>query len=65
MKIKNTSFSQLVLSLPGGKSIQLAARGSKDISEEEFNSPACQRLFAQRTIIVLQDQPRQSTSSPA
>ncbi len=65
MKVKNTSFSQLVISLPGGTSIQIAARGSKDISEEEFNMPECQRLFKERKLIVLPEQPRQSTSSPA
>lgn len=53
MKIKNKSWSQLVLSLAEGKSMTLPARGSVDISEEDFRTPECQRLFAERAIIVL------------
>ncbi len=55
MTVKNTSFSELVLSLPGGQSITLAARGSADISDAAFYSPECQRLLKARVLIELPD----------
>jgi len=56
MKIKNKSWSPLVISLPGGKSLNLAARGISEISSEDFQSPECQRLAKSRTIIVLPEE---------
>jgi hypothetical protein len=53
MKIKNKSWSPLAITLPNGKSLTLGARGSEEISTEDFQSPEFQRLFEQRSIIVL------------
>jgi hypothetical protein len=63
MKVKNKSFSELVLSLPQGRSLTLAARGSADISREDFASPECQRLFAARMLIVLPETSQQHTGA--
>jgi hypothetical protein len=63
MKIKNRSWSQLVLNLSEGKSITLPGRGSVDINEGDFNSPECQRLFAERAIIVLPEQKKEDSSA--
>ena len=64
MKVKNKSFSQLVLPLPGGRALTLPARGSVDISDEDFASPACQRLFAERLLIVLPEPRRPAPVAP-
>lgn len=53
MKIKNKDWSPRVITLGGGKTITIPARGTTEISEEDFNSPECQRLFTKRAIIVL------------
>ena len=53
MRIKNTSFSATVISLEGGATISLPARGSKDISNEDFKSPTVQRLFQDGRLIIL------------
>jgi hypothetical protein len=53
MRIKNKSWSPLVVSLPGGGTLNLAGRGTKEISAEDFESPEVQRLAKTRTIIVL------------
>jgi hypothetical protein len=63
MKVKNTSFSELVVSLPQDRSLTLAARGSAEISREDFASPECQRLFAARMLIVLPETSPQSTGA--
>ena len=60
MRVKNKSFSELVVSLSQGRSLTLAARGSADISREDFASPECQRLFAARTLIVLPEAGQQN-----
>ena len=64
MKVKNKSFSQLVLPLTGGRALTLPARGSVEISEEDFASPACQRLFAERRLIILPEPRRHGTETP-
>jgi hypothetical protein len=64
MRVKNKSFSQLMLSLPSGRSIPIPARGSVEISDEDFASPECQRLFAERTLIVLPEAARQRPGTP-
>lgn len=53
MKIKNRSFSATMISLPGGSNLTLRGRESKEISEEDFNSPEIQRLFTAGIIFVL------------
>jgi hypothetical protein len=65
LEVKNTTWSQLVLSLAEGKSLTLPARGSADIREDDFNSPECQRLFAARTIIVLSERETQGSDAAA
>ena len=55
MKIKNRSWSPLVVSLPGGKSLTVPGRGIEDVSAEDFESAALQRLSKSRTIVVLPD----------
>lgn len=52
-KIKNKSFTAAVISLQEGRTITLPARSSADISDEDFESPEIQRLFEERSIIVL------------
>jgi hypothetical protein len=64
MKVKNTSFSRLVLPLTGGRALTLPARGSVEISDEDFASPACQRLFAARLLIVLPEPRRPAPETP-
>jgi hypothetical protein len=59
MKVKNKSFSPLVLSLPDDRALTLPARGSVEISAEDFASPECQRLFAERLLIILPEPRRQ------
>jgi hypothetical protein len=63
MKVKNKSFSELVVSFPQGRSLTLAARGSADISREDFASPECQRLFAARMLIVLPETGQPNTGA--
>jgi len=63
MRVKNKSFSELVLSLPQGRSLTLAARGSVDISREDFASPECQRLFAAQMLIVLPETGQPNTGA--
>lgn len=53
VKIKNMGFSQITISTAKDKTITLPGRCSKDISEEDFKTPECQRLFASHDIIVL------------
>lgn len=53
MKIKNKAWSPVVISLAGGRSINLPARGSATISKEDFHCLDCQRRYAERSIIVL------------
>jgi hypothetical protein len=59
MKIKNKSWSPLAISLPGARSMTLAARGTSEISAEDFQSPELQRLFEARSIIVLPEKEKQ------
>ena len=63
MKVKNKSFSELVLSLPQDRSLTLAARGSADISSEDVASPECQRLFAAGMLIVLPEASQPGTGA--
>jgi hypothetical protein len=56
MRIKNKSWSPLVVSLPDGKSRTLAARGIDEVSAEDFQSPEFQRLAKSRTVIVLPEE---------
>jgi len=59
MKVKNMSFSSRVVKLTEEKTLTLPARDSVDITEEEFQNPEIQRLFAERSIILLpQAQPQ-------
>jgi hypothetical protein len=53
MRIKNRSFSALVVTLNGGRTITLPARGSHEISDEEFQTPEVQRLFNEGSLFVL------------
>jgi pilus assembly protein FimV len=62
MRIKNKSWSPLVVSLPDGKSINLPARGIDEVSSEDFESPEFQRLSKSRAVIVL---PEESEKPPA
>jgi hypothetical protein len=68
MRVKNKSWSPLAVSLPGGKSLTLAARGTSEISSEDFQSPELQRLFEARNIIVLpeeKEKPSGTESEPS
>lgn len=56
MKIKNKSWSPLIIPVAGREPLFLPARGSIDISMEAFKSAECQRLWKQRAIIVLPEQ---------
>ncbi len=62
MKIKNMSFSSRVITLAEKKTITLPARDSLDITEEEFQNPEIQRLFAERSIILLPQAQSQAKS---
>jgi hypothetical protein len=53
VKIKNKDWSPRVVTVSGGKTIRIPARGTTEISEEDFNSPELQRLFTKRVIIVV------------
>lgn len=53
MKIKNQEWSTRVISLPGGRSLTLAGRGSDEISAEDFDSPEVKRLVKTGAVIVL------------
>jgi hypothetical protein len=65
MNVKNMEFYIVQLPLSGGRALTLPARGSVEISDEDFASPACQRLFAERRLIVLPEQRRQATDTPS
>lgn len=45
------AWSSLVIRMPKGDSIKFPARGIKQISEEAFTSPECQRVYQARSII--------------
>jgi hypothetical protein len=60
MKVKNMSFSALEISLTDDRTLTLPARGSAEISDEDFASPQCQRLFAERLLIILPEPRRQA-----
>jgi hypothetical protein len=64
MKMKNMGFTAVQLPLTGGRALTLPARGSVEISEEDFASPACQRLFAERRLIILPEPRRHGTETP-
>lgn len=63
MKIKNRSWSPLVISLGKEKSLTLPARGSKDISTEDFKKPGCQQLLRSRAVVVLPSKSRKAAGS--
>jgi hypothetical protein len=68
MKIKNKSWSPLVVSLPGGKSLTLAGRSIDEVSAEDYESPEFQRLVKSRTIIILPQEkkkPADTESEPS
>lgn len=64
MRIKNKSWSPLVVSLPGGRSLTLAGRGTDEINAEDFESPEVQRLAQARTIIVLPEEKSKPADAP-
>jgi hypothetical protein len=63
MRIKNKSWSPQVVSLPGGKSLTLAGRGTEEVSAEDFESPEFQRLAKARLIIVLPEKKKKSADT--
>ena len=65
MKVKNMSFSVLELSLTDDRTLTLPARGSVEISAEDFASPECQRLFAERLLILLPEPKRPAAGASA
>ena len=54
-KVKNKSFTGVAISLQGGRTLTLAARGSAEISDADFENPEIQRMFKARSIIVLSE----------
>lgn len=59
MRIKNTSWSPLVVTLPNGKSLSLAGRGIGEVSAEDFEDPELQRLAKSQAIVVLPEEEKQ------
>jgi hypothetical protein len=51
--IKNALFSPLTVELLHGKVILLGPRATQTITEEEFQSPGCQKLFRAGKVNVL------------
>lgn len=55
--VKNRLWSPRILALPGddgeSETITVAARGTVELSESAFASPECQKLVADRSLIVL------------
>lgn len=56
MRIKNKSWSPLVISLPGGDPLTLSGRSIGEVSAEDLESPELRRLLRSRTIIVLPEE---------
>ena len=65
MRIKNKSWSPLVISLPGGKSLTLAGRGTEEVSDEDLEGPEFKRLLKTRAVIVLPGQGKEPADKPA
>lgn len=64
MKVRNKSFSPRELLLTDVRALTLPARGSVGIGNGDFASPACQRLFAERLLIVLPAPRRPAPGAP-
>ena len=52
VEIKNKLQQPLTITLAGGKTLYLSARGTAQISEEDLASPSLQQLINQRHVLV-------------
>lgn len=52
--IRNKLNQRLIINLAGGKNIDLLAKGTANISEEEISSPHLQALIARGDVSVIQ-----------
>jgi len=53
MLIRNKLNQRLIINLIGGRNIDLLAKGTANISDEEFCSPHLQTLITQGDIVVI------------